>query len=125
MATWSSGESAWSFEDDDDIFSSKRFEAGHKDSTEKPSRSSLAALVPTKRKSNDLSELTLDKLRFDSLGLHGRDEEISFLFHAFSRLVDKSSTDHHLCLISGHSGTGKTKLAEALNFQYLGVRACS
>ena len=79
--------------------------------------SSLFALPPCKRKGNNLSELTVDKLRFDALGLHGRDDEISILQQEFQSLVQEeasSSNQCRLCLISGQSGTGKTKLAETL-----------
>ena len=104
MSAASNGESSRSLLSDNDASFSKRFE--------KPT--SLSALVPTTRKSNDLSGLKIDKLRLDSVDLHGRDDEISTLGQAFESLVDTSSNNRHLCLISGPSGAGKTKLAETL-----------
>ncbi len=85
-------------------------------SLETSARYSFSALQPQKRKSNDLSELTVDKLRFDSLRLYGRDKEIAILNEELESLVSSSNRKRRVVLISGTSGAGKTKLAETLRF---------
>ncbi len=85
-------------------------------SLETSARDSFFALQPQKCKSNDLSDLTLDKLRFDSLGLYGRDKEIAILNEELESLVSSSNGNRRVVLISGTSGAGKTKLAETLRF---------
>jgi histidine kinase len=80
----------------------------------KLSRPSITTtLVPRPRKSNDLSDFTIDKLNYASLGLHGREIELKLLENALNNLVSGASTEdeRQLVLISGYSGTGKTALA--------------
>ena len=72
---------------------------------------------------SDKSSSRNDKLKLDSLGLHGRDKEKQTLTKAFDELSPSTSStsdatpgprQQQLVLISGTSGTGKTKLAEIL-----------
>ena len=77
-------------------------------------RASFSAIKPQKRKSTDITDLTMDKLRFERVGLHGRQKEISKLKEEYQSLVQADKPERRVLLISGHSGTGKTKLAETL-----------
>jgi len=79
-------------------------------------KTALSALPPQKRKNNDLSELTIDKLNFDSLSIYGREREILILKDAYHSLVEATS-ERRLVLISGTSGSGKSKLAETIQSQ--------
>jgi predicted ATPase len=73
----------------------------------------VQALAPRARKVNDLSSFTIDKLKYDSLGLHGRDKELKLLEDVMSNMISGKSPEQErqLILISGVSGTGKTALA--------------
>ena len=54
-----------------------------------------------------------DKLSFYSLGMYGRDHEISVLNGCFDQLLT-GNIERQLLLISGTSGSGKSKLANTL-----------
>ncbi|KAL7556639.1 hypothetical protein ACA910_014170 [Epithemia clementina (nom. ined.)] len=79
------------------------------------STASLGALSPShqpqRRDSNDTANV--NKLNFRSLGVHGREEEISILNRCFDQLLT-GALERHLVLISGTSGSGKSKLADTL-----------
>ena len=75
--------------------------------------SATLPLLPSGRKSNDLSSFTVNKLNFAQLGLHGRQEEVNQLNEAYDKL-ESTVIKRHLMLIAGESGTGKTKLATTL-----------
>ena len=76
-------------------------------------RSSTTPHAPLPRPSNSLLEFTIDKLDFDSLGIYGRDQELAQIESCFERLINGVS-ERQLLLISGFSGTGKTRLARSL-----------
>ena len=76
-------------------------------------RSSTTPHAPLPRTSNSLSDFTIDKLDYSSLGIYGRDQEVSRIKTCFENLVHGIS-ERELILISGFSGTGKTRLAETL-----------
>jgi predicted ATPase len=71
-----------------------------------------STLEPTPRRSNDLSGFTIDKIKYASLGLHGRNKEVKLLNDALNMVMCSESTDQErqLISISGYSGTGKTAL---------------
>ena len=105
-------------------------------------RSSTKALRPQPRRSNDLSDLTIDKLDYSRLGLYGREKEIATLKRSLDRLIlsnergedeganysendsdgrrrrtssaTKRPLGRQLTLISGVPGAGKTALANSL-----------
>jgi predicted ATPase len=74
------------------------------------SKQASVPFQPIGHSSNDLSELTIDKLNFHKLQLHGRESQVKFLQECTNRL---NSTDNcrQFIVISGESGTGKTALA--------------
>jgi predicted ATPase len=74
---------------------------------------SYRIIVPNKRETNDLSDLTIDKLNFDNVAAHGREEEVSLLQGRLQELTNKVK-HRQLVFISGTSGVGKSKLAETL-----------
>lgn len=59
-------------------------------------------------------EISINKLDFASLKLCGRQNETKQLLDAVERLRDTTNHTRQLILISGASGSGKTKLAEQL-----------
>lgn len=66
------------------------------------------------RSKNDLAHFTIDKLKYASLGLYGRDVEVKLLKDALINMVMSGASkeqERQLILISGYSGTGKTALA--------------
>lgn len=70
-------------------------------------------------RNENVEKLTANKLRFSSLGLHGRDKESDILKQCLERLVlvGRENTDaksRELVFISGVSGTGKTSLASTM-----------
>jgi predicted ATPase len=76
-------------------------------------RSITSTLKPNPRRGNDTSGFTIDKIKYASLGLHGRKEEVKLLNDALNRVTSSEVPDQErqLILISGYSGTGKTTLA--------------
>jgi predicted ATPase len=92
---------------------------------ERSLRSSVTtALAPQPRKCNNLSDFTIDKLKYDSLGLHGREKELELLKKTLMTMTTTKNKNNYnatteasfetkpqLVLISGYSGTGKTSLA--------------
>jgi predicted ATPase len=74
---------------------------------------SYRIIVPNKRETNDLSDLTIDKLNFDNVAVHGREEEVSLLQGRLQEIANKVK-HRQLVFISGTSGVGKSKLAETL-----------
>lgn len=76
--------------------------------------SSLSSFRPrssTRQPRKSIEELTINKLRFEALGLYGRDEQTQLLKESF-QILNKNR--RVLVLISGYSGTGKTALAKVL-----------
>jgi predicted ATPase len=61
-------------------------------------------------RNSSLSELTVNKLRFDKLDLHGRAREKRTIQTSLQRISDRNQ----LILISGESGVGKTALAKSV-----------
>jgi predicted ATPase len=84
-----------------------------------------STLAPKARTVNDLSDFTIDKLKYASLGLHGRATELGLLKEILNKMMRtmspttaessasslSSGQERQLVLISGNSGTGKTALA--------------
>ena len=64
-----------------------------------------------------LDELTLNKLRYSSVGLYGRAKETAILQECLDRLISDNNKGRELVMISGDSGTGKTTLALSLGDQ--------
>jgi pentatricopeptide repeat protein len=66
-----------------------------------------------RRQSLNPSDVTIDKLNYASLGLHGREKEVELLKEALGKLRpgELPEQERQLVLISGYSGTGKTSLA--------------
>eukprot|EP00567_Pseudictyota_dubia_P000302 CAMPEP_0197467456 /NCGR_PEP_ID=MMETSP1175-20131217/65574_1 /TAXON_ID=1003142 /ORGANISM="Triceratium dubium, Strain CCMP147" /LENGTH=936 /DNA_ID=CAMNT_0043003525 /DNA_START=295 /DNA_END=3101 /DNA_ORIENTATION=- len=79
---------------------------------------STRVLFPEIRQSSvrteNLESFTINKLRFDSLGLYGRENEIHTLKVCLERIQSHSSEHRELLTIKGYSGTGKSTLASAL-----------
>lgn len=74
------------------------------------------ASLPRKRlgrQSNDLSDVTINKLNFKRRPLYGRTEQLNSLQETWKNL---NSSDEYrgFVAIAGHAGTGKTTLAESL-----------
>lgn len=74
---------------------------------------SATAIEPSKRRTNDISDITLGKLRMSNLPVHGRDNELRVLNGAFDQ-VNGKEVERSLVMIAGPSGTGKSKLASTL-----------
>ena len=84
--------------------------------------SQTRAIAPTgrKRSSKEIDGLTVNKLQFSSLGLYGRDDEISLL----EKIFDESNSNNSeattqekrkkIIFLAGYSGSGKSALAETL-----------
>ena len=77
-------------------------------------RASFSAIKPQTRKSAAITDLTMDKLCFEQVGLYGRQEEIAKLNEEYQSHLQADKPECRVLLISGKSGTGKTKLAETL-----------
>ena len=91
----------------------------------------LSVHVPHMRsswKSSSISEeFTVNKLRFESVGFYGRDQEVATLTACLERLTDSDEGRRQLATISGYSGTGKTTLAKSLQAKvkgYHGLYLC-
>ena len=85
-----------------------------------------APLAPSMRKSNDISELTINKLRFSDLGVYGRQKEVDNLSKVYDDCIDpeaSASLDRQLVLIGGASGTGKSRLANVLRSRTDGIKS--
>eukprot|EP00957_Ditylum_brightwellii_P116620 8895861-Ditylum_brightwellii.AAC.1 len=54
---------------------------------------------------------TINKLRFNEVGLLGRDNEINTLHACWNRMMQPEQQTKEVVMISGYSGTGKTTLA--------------
>ena len=72
--------------------------------------------APHARKCNDLSDFTINKLDYKSLhkSLYGRDKELKILGDCWDSLMMEQEQANHtsVVMISGLSGSGKTRLAE-------------
>ncbi|KAL3912690.1 MAG: hypothetical protein SGILL_006785, partial [Bacillariaceae sp.] len=109
--------------DDDNSSEQQQQQHGQQQQRSSSARFSLTRPIrPAKRQTNDLSQLTINKLNLKSLGVRGRKEEIQIMHHAFQRMIendhqnqdDDESQQRQLIVIAGESGTGKTKLASTL-----------
>lgn len=73
-------------------------------------------VAPAERKRNSLDEFTISTLRFDRVGLYGRDKEQQILLGAFEKVKsgqkDDTTAKKQCLAVSGYSGTGKTALVE-------------
>lgn len=81
---------------------------------------------PSKRKTNSLEGFNINRLHFSKLGLYGRDKGVAILKDVFNQVHTKSSKESkpessrmlqdnkQLVLLSGYSGTGKSRLARTL-----------
>ena len=79
----------------------------------------LSTLTPQARQANDLSDLTIDKLKFQNLQgkLYGRGNEVAKMREKMDALLSDTATGNikrQCILIEGHSGTGKSALAKSL-----------
>ncbi|KAL3933974.1 MAG: hypothetical protein SGBAC_010167 [Bacillariaceae sp.] len=70
------------------------------------------------RRNRNVQELTINKLKYDSVGLVGREQEIQQLQESISRVSGEDETRRkELVLIKGYSGVGKSALIDrAENF---------
>jgi predicted ATPase len=78
---------------------------------------SFSTLSPSKdrAKNKTVEDFTVNKLRYSSLGLHGRDKEKEILNTCLEKVTAKDDNiKRALVLIKGFSGTGKTALASFL-----------
>jgi predicted ATPase len=95
--------------------SSGNFSKREVDVIEAEARSSILASSLTKGNKEAVENFTVNKLRYSSLGLHGRDKEKEIL-NTF--LVNVAARDNGIkramVFINGVSGTGKTALADSL-----------
>mmetsp|Transcript_42708 Transcript_42708/g.103293 ORF Transcript_42708/g.103293 Transcript_42708/m.103293 type:complete len:1107 (-) Transcript_42708:45-3365(-) len=69
------------------------------------------------RTKNRLKDFTINKLNIDSIGLIGRQKEVSILKDALQRTTTRNqngSGARELVVIGGYSGVGKTSLAKAI-----------
>ena len=74
---------------------------------------------PSSNQKRVVNEFTANKLRYDELGLCGREKEVSTLKECLGRVTtfnenNRQQPANELVLISGHSGTGKSMLARSL-----------
>ncbi|KAL3917038.1 MAG: hypothetical protein SGILL_004900, partial [Bacillariaceae sp.] len=65
------------------------------------------------RQRNSLDDFTLHRLKYSSLELFGRDQEVALLKKALDRLSG-GDVDRSLVLVKGYSGVGKTALVDSL-----------
>ncbi|CAB9500442.1 Transcriptional regulator [Seminavis robusta] len=80
--------------------------------------SGVKPIVPQERRSDNLEQLTIHKLRFEMVGLHGREKEVQTLRDCLDQVASSDSIgctqQGHLILVSGVSGSGKSRLVETL-----------
>jgi predicted ATPase len=69
-----------------------------------------------RRSTAESDNLAVNKLRFSSLGLYGRENEMATLNKCLESVMSKDDR-RQLVLISGYSGTGKTALASTLKMR--------
>ena len=84
-----------------------------KDNNIEKRRSSFLYCQPSKRKVNSLEEFTINRLNFSKLDLYGRETEVVKLNQA----LEQSIQSKQLVLLSGYSGTGKSRLAKTLKHE--------
>eukprot|EP00526_Cylindrotheca_closterium_P001715 CAMPEP_0113611520 /NCGR_PEP_ID=MMETSP0017_2-20120614/5600_1 /TAXON_ID=2856 /ORGANISM="Cylindrotheca closterium" /LENGTH=1077 /DNA_ID=CAMNT_0000520473 /DNA_START=45 /DNA_END=3278 /DNA_ORIENTATION=- /assembly_acc=CAM_ASM_000147 len=115
MESQYSGMSDYSSEMYETELSSNSF-AVRKSST--PSASFRPIQKPSMRSHEAVQELTINKLRYESIGLVGREKETKTLKSRLRRLVDGHNKDggmkKELIFLKGYSGAGKSKLADSL-----------
>ena len=83
-------------------------------------QSSSVSVLPTSnelaREQRQNSILTVNKLRFSTLGIHGRDTEMGVISDTYHKVLemspDKEKTTKELMLVHGESGVGKTELVK-------------
>jgi predicted ATPase len=78
------------------------------------SSSILASSKDLRLRSATVENLTVNKLRYSSLGLYGRDKEQEILNTCLTNVATNNSIKRAMVLIKGDSGTGKTTLASSL-----------
>jgi predicted ATPase len=77
--------------------------------------SAILASSFTNRKSETVENLTVNKLRYSSLGLHGRDKEKEILNTCLVNVAAKDNNiKRAMVFIKGFSGTGKSALSESM-----------
>ena len=76
----------------------------------------LAPIAPLERKSNSTEDMTINKLRFDNVGIRGRTEEMARLKQCWKNTLETSTStvQRQLVLLTGYSGTGQSELARSL-----------
>jgi predicted ATPase len=99
----------------DDTDSSGAFSKREKNSIDSEAKSSVLTSNMIRRKSAAVEKLTVNKLRFSMLGLHGRDNEMKILNTSLENVAAKDNDiKRAMVFIKGFSGTGKTALASSL-----------
>jgi predicted ATPase len=94
---------------------SSNFSKREGDIIENESKSFTLAPSKDRGKNKNVEDFTVNKLRYSSLGLHGRDKEKEILKTCLEKVTAKDdSIKRALVLIKGFSGTGKTALASSL-----------
>jgi len=86
---------------------------GMKTTTSAAATPAGSSLIQRRSSSHTLDDLKMNKLRFEDLGLYGRDDEVRTLMEA----LERSRTSRQLVVISGESGSGKSALASKLRDQ--------
>ena len=95
--------------------SSSNFSKREGDIIENESKSFTLALSKDRGKNKTVEDFTVNKLRYSSLGLHGRDKEKEILNTCLEKVTAKDDNiKRALVLIKGFSGTGKTALVSSL-----------
>jgi predicted ATPase len=104
--------------DDGVVFStesSSNFSKRKGDIIENEFKSFTLAASKDRGKNKTVEDFTVNKLRYSSLGLHGRDKEKETLNTCLEKVTAKDDNiKRALVLIKGFSGTGKTALASSL-----------
>jgi predicted ATPase len=116
----SSSGSFWTSEDASLAFSTEstgHFSKRDSDCMIAEARSAILATSTASGKNKTVEALTVNKLRYSSLGLHGRDKEQEILNTCLENIAANDNyikRKRALVLIKGVSGTGKTALASSL-----------
>jgi predicted ATPase len=77
-------------------------------------RLSFVNQSPVLKRHKTVQQLTINKLRYESIGLVGREREIETLRSCLTRIVMGKTRRKELVFIKGYSGVGKTSLAYTL-----------
>eukprot|EP00957_Ditylum_brightwellii_P208936 15359593-Ditylum_brightwellii.AAC.1 len=72
---------------------------------------SITDATNSSKDNKNTRDWTINKLRFNAVGLLGRNNEIDTLHACWNRMMQPEQQTKEVVMISGYSGTGKTTLA--------------